>query len=391
MSIVEAVRAAAPVLAEEDAAGARQRRLTDVAWKQLNDTGVLRALQPARWGGGERPLAEFLDAVVEAGRAAPAAGWVAAVVGVHPWQVALFPEETQREIWGDDPARALASSYTPTGKVEPVAGGYRVSGRWSFSSGCLHTDGVILGGVAGRRQWNGTQVADFTSVILDRDQYVIEDTWHTAGLAGTGSNDIVVDDVFVPARRAQSHVDYTYDLGTPLPGREVNPGALYRLPWAVVFNAIIAAGALGAAQGFVDAWTDATRTRRSNYGGLLRDDALIQQHLAENQYTVDAGLLKLRRVAVELTGIAEAGEWPGRELRARHRYDLARSAQDAGAAVTRLMRVSSGRTAFTGHPLHRRFQDVTAAIGHAFLLAGPLGQAYAAMRLGADNAPAVHL
>ncbi|RSN66953.1 acyl-CoA dehydrogenase [Actinomadura sp. WAC 06369] len=390
MSIVDAVRAAAPVLAAEDAAGARQRRLTDLAWKHLQDTGVLRALQPARWGGAETPLAEFLDAVVEAGRAAPAAGWVTAVVGVHPWQVALFPEEAQREIWGDDPARTLASSYTPTGKVERADGGYRVSGRWSFSSGCLHTDGVILGGIAGERDWNGAPVADFVSVILDRDQYAIEDTWHTAGLAGTGSNDIVVDGAFVPAHRAQSHVDYTYGLGTPLPGREVNPGALYRLPWAVVFNAIIAAGALGAARGFVDAWTAATRDRRTA-AGPVREDHLVQRHLAENAYAVDAGITGLRAVAAELTATAEAGEWPSRETRARHRYALARSAQDAGAAVTRLMRASSGRTAYTDHPLHRRFQDVTAAIGHAFLLADPLGRAHGALALGADDVPAVHL
>ncbi|MBE1536589.1 acyl-CoA dehydrogenase family protein [Actinomadura algeriensis] len=390
MSIVDAVRAAAPVLAAEDAAGARQRRLTDVAWKELQATGVLRALQPARWGGAETSLAEFLDAIVEVGRAAPAAGWVTAVVGVHPWQVALFPEEAQQEIWGDDPARALASSYTPTGKVVRVDGGYRVSGRWSFSSGCLHTDGVILGGIAGERDWNGTPVADFVSVVLDRDQYAIEDTWRTAGLAATGSNDIVAEGAFVPAHRAQSHVDYTYHLGTPLPGREVNSGALYRLPWAVVFNAIIAAGALGAARGFVDAWTDAARDRRTA-AGPVREDHLAQRHLAENAYVVDTGIIGLRAVAAELTAIAEAGEWPSRETRARHRYALARSAQDAGAAVTRLMRVSSGRTAYTDHPLHRRFQDVTAAIGHAFLLADPLGRAHGALTLGAEDVPAVHL
>ncbi|MER5179133.1 acyl-CoA dehydrogenase family protein [Streptomyces sp. NPDC002896] len=391
MSIVEAVRAAAPALAAEDAAGAGQRRLTDVAWKQLNETGVLRALQPARWGGGEVPLAEFLDAVVEVGRANPAAGWVTAVVGVHPWQIALFPERTQQEIWGANPDRAIASSYTPTGRIERVDGGYRVSGRWSFSSGSLHCDGVILGGIAGTREWNGHDVADFTSVILDRDQYRIEDTWHTAGLAATGSNDIVVDELFVPEHRGQSHVDYTYHLGAPLPGRELNSGALYRLPWAVVFNLIIAAGALGAAQGFVDEWVKATRTRRSNYGGMLRDDALIQNHLAENLYAVDAGRLKLRRAAVELTAVAESGEWPSREARAFYRYDVARAAQEAGAAITRLMRASSGRVAYLDHPLHRRFQDVTAAVGHAFLLADPLGQAFSALHLGAEDRPGVHL
>lgn len=391
MSIVEAVRAAGPVLAREDAEGARQRRLTDVAWKQLKDTGVLRALQPARWGGGEVPLVEFLDAIVEVARVAPAAGWLTAVIGVHPWQIALFPERTQQEIWGDDPARTLASSYTPTGKIQRVDGGYRVSGRWFFSSGCLHADGVILGGIVGKREWEGTQVADFTSVILDPGQYVIEDTWHTAGLAGTGSNDIVVEDLFVPEHRGQSHVDYGHHLGVPLPGREVNPGPLYRLPWAVVFNSIIAAGTLGICRGFLDEWTELTRTGRAPHGGPLREDPLVQRHLADGEYVVDAGLLKLRRVAIELTEIAEAGEWPSRELRARFRYDMARAGQDAAAAVTRLLRVCGDHAALLDHPLHRRFQDAMAGVGHAFMLADPLGQAYASMRFGVGNAPSVHL
>ncbi|GAA3733397.1 3-hydroxy-9,10-secoandrosta-1,3,5(10)-triene-9,17-dione monooxygenase [Spinactinospora alkalitolerans] len=391
MTIVGSVRAAAPVLAAEDAGGARQGRLTDTAWAALQETGILRALQPRRWGGGETSPAEFLDAVVEASRVAPAAGWVSAVVGVHPWQVALFGEETQKEIWGDTPDRALASSYTPTGKVTRVPGGYRVSGRWAFSSGCLHCDGVILGGVVGIRDWNGHEVGDFTSVILDRDQYTIDKTWNTAGLQGTGSNDIVVDGAFVPEHRGQSHIDYTYHLGVPLPGRELNTAPLYRLPWAVLFNSVIAAGALGAARGFADAWIEATRERKSPRGGSLCDDPLTQQYLADAVYVVDGGLLRLRRAAEELLEIAEAGEWPERELRAYHRHTMARSAQEAGAAVTRLLRVSSGRTAYLDHPLHQRYQDVMAAVGHAFLVADPLGQTYAAIHLGSQNHPMTHL
>src|SRR5687768_9854900 len=134
-NLADKARAAAPTLVAADAASCEQGKLTDEAVAALRSTGVLRALQPARWGGGETSIAEYAEAVIEIGRHSASAGWVASVVGVHPWQIALFPEETQKEIWGADPDRPIASSYTPTGTIEKVDGGYRVSGRWSFSSG----------------------------------------------------------------------------------------------------------------------------------------------------------------------------------------------------------------------------------------------------------------
>ncbi|GAA0951254.1 hypothetical protein [Actinocorallia libanotica] len=391
MSMIEKARAAAPALAAADAPSAAQGRLTDEAVAALDATGVLRALQPARWGGGEAHLAEYAETVIEIGRASASAGWVASVVGVHPWQIALFPEETQAEIWGEDPARRLASSYTPTGRVEKAPGGYRVSGRWSFSSGSGICDGVILGGIAGRREVNGTEYPDFTSVILDRADYRIEDTWNVAGLRGTGSNDIVVDDVFVPEHRGQSHVLYTHGLGTPLPGQELNDGPLYRTPWAVTFNLIIAAGAVGACLGFYDRWVAETRTRRTNYGQLLREEHQVQNHLAEAAWQLDAAVLKVKRAADELMEHAGRHEIPTLEQRAFWRWDVARAANAATDAVQSLMRVSSGRSAFVDHPLQTRFQDAVAASSHAFLFDDPLAKAWAGRHLGAEELAVVHL
>jgi 3-hydroxy-9,10-secoandrosta-1,3,5(10)-triene-9,17-dione monooxygenase len=391
MSILDNARKAGPELAAADAESAALGYLSDPAWAALQEIGVLRALQPRRWGGGEVPLAEYLATVVEIGRHSPAAGWVASVVGVHPWQIALFDELAQDELWGDDPARVIASSYTPTGKLVPVDGGFTVSGRWSFSSGSHHADAIILGGIAGTREFDGTEYGNFTSVIVDKKDYRIENTWHTAGLQATGSNDIVVDPVFVPAHRSQSHLDYTYGLGTPLPGQARNGGALYRLPWAVVFGAIIAAGAVGAAKGLVDVWTAETRSRRTNYGGVLRDEPGVQNSLAKATWAVDAAELKLQRAAIKLTELAEAGAIPSQEQRAFYRWDVAHAAQVVVDELVLLMRTASGRTAYVDHPLHRRLQDVMAAIGHAFLVDEPLGGAYAGRRLGASNVPEVHL
>lgn len=391
MSMIDKARAAAPALAAADAASAEQGKLTEAAVAALESTGVLRALQPARWGGGEAHLAEYADTVIEIGRASASAGWVASVVGVHPWQIALFPEETQKEVWGDDPGRRIASSYTPTGRIEKVPGGYRVSGRWSFSSGSGICSGVILGGIAGRREVNGTEYPDFTSVILDEADYRIEETWNVAGLRGTGSNDIVVDGVLVPEHRGQSHVHYTHGLGTPLPGQELNDGPLYRTPWAVTFNLIIAAGALGACLGFYDQWVTETRARRTNYGQLLREEPVVQDHLAEAAWQLDAAVLKVRRTASELMEHAERGEIPSPEQRAFWRWDVARSANAAVDTVQALMRVSSGRSAFVGHPLQTRFQDAIAAGSHAFLFDDPLAKAWGGRHLGAEKLAEVHL
>jgi len=176
VNLVERAKQLAPAFAATSAEDARLRRLSDDTWKLLLDNGFVRALQPARWGGGEVPMIDFIDAGFEISRASPSAGWVAGVIGVHPWQLALFDERAQRDMWGDDPATMHSSSYNPTGKAEAVQGGYRVSGRWSFSSGCDHCRGVNLGANVGKIEIGGKALPDFRSFLLFPDQYRIDDT-----------------------------------------------------------------------------------------------------------------------------------------------------------------------------------------------------------------------
>src|SRR5579863_9167382 len=133
-TLLEAVRALAPRLRERTAETDSLRRLPDASWNDLITSGMLSAYQPARWGGGEASPWEFNRAVMEVARIEGCAGWIAGIVGVHPWQTALYPKEAQEEVWGDNPATFSSSSYAPTGKAEKVPGGYRLSGRWSFSS-----------------------------------------------------------------------------------------------------------------------------------------------------------------------------------------------------------------------------------------------------------------
>jgi 3-hydroxy-9,10-secoandrosta-1,3,5(10)-triene-9,17-dione monooxygenase len=380
MSVVLEARRVASQLAANVAADDGMRRLGDPTWKLLLDGGFLRALQPARFGGGEVSLVEFVDAAVELSRASPSAGWVAGVIGVHPWQLALFSDKAQQEMWGTDPATMHSSSYNPTGKAEKVAGGYKLSGRWSFSSGCDHCRGVMLGAICGSREIAGNQVRDFRSFLLMPDQYRIEDNWHVAGLKGTGSKDIVVEETFVPDYRTQSHLNYA--INAPLPGQEVNQGPLYRLPWSVVFNMALAASALGSARGFVEAWTAASRDRKLNSGGRAADDAIVQQRLAEAVWYLDASVARMRADAIELWQMAEAREPASMQLRAQMRWNMNRGCELVGKAVGDLFRAASGRTIFLDHPLQRRFQDVQAALGHAYLQTDPLARAVGGMLLG---------
>ncbi|MEX2207570.1 MAG: acyl-CoA dehydrogenase family protein [Myxococcota bacterium] len=384
MSLVEESRRLAPELAANAADDDGLRRLSDRTWKSLLEGGFLRSMQPKRFGGGEVTLLEFVDATVELSRSSPSAGWVAGVIGVHPWQLALFPEEAQQEMWGDDPTAMHSSSYNPTGKARKVPGGYAVSGRWSFSSGCDHCKAVNLGAIAGARDLGGLAVPDFRSFLLYRDQYRIEDNWNVAGLKGTGSKDIVVDDAFVPEHRSQSHLDYGLNL--PLPGQKLNDGTLYRLPWSVVFNMALASSVLGSARGFVDLWIEQTGTRVLGLGGgRAADDALMQRRLAEATWDLDVALTRMRADAVELWQMAEAREPASMQLRGQKRWNMNRGCEVVVRSLTELFHFASGRSIFLDQPLQRRFQDLHGAMGHAYLGTDPPARSVGGALLGTSK------
>jgi 3-hydroxy-9,10-secoandrosta-1,3,5(10)-triene-9,17-dione monooxygenase len=383
MNLVSEAKRLAPQLAESAARDRELRRLSDQTWKILLEGGFLRSLQPARWGGGEVALIDFVDAMLELARVSPAAGWVAGVIGVHPWQLALFDDRAQREVWGEDAATMHSSSYNPTGKAEKVAGGYQLSGRWSFSSGCDHCGAVMLGAICGSREVAGKPVRDFRSFLLRRDQYQIDDNWHVAGLQGTGSKDIVVAEAFVPEYRSQSHFDYATNLS--LPGQKLNAGPLYRLPWSVVFHMALASATLGSARGFVDLWTAQTRDRTLSFGGRAADDALMQKRLAEATWYLDASIMRMRADAIELGEMAEACKAAPMELRARMRWNLNRGCELVGQAVAELFHAATGRTVFLDHPLQQRFQDLQAAMAHAYLTPDQVARAVGGSLLGTSK------
>lgn len=359
-AVLDAVRELLPTLTERAQDTEDARRVPEASMKALRDNGFFRLLQPARYGGLEASPADFYRGVRLISSACGSTGWVASVLGVHPWQLALFDDRAQQDVWGQDNSTLISSSYAPMGRAKRVEGGYRFSGRWSFSSGCDHAQWVFLGGLVMGDE--GTPV-DFRTFLLPRSDYEIDDVWDTIGLRGTGSNDIIVEDVFVPEYRTLSFMDTGRCYG---PGQAVNPAPLYKLPFATVFCNTIAVPVLGMAQGAYDAYVSWTRDRvRASTGGKAADDTSNQLRIAEAASKIDGAVLQIEHNIEQMLALATAGEKIPMPLRVRVRRDQVNATGAGIVAVDRLFESAGGRALKTGTPIQRFWRDAHAGRVHA--------------------------
>jgi 3-hydroxy-9,10-secoandrosta-1,3,5(10)-triene-9,17-dione monooxygenase len=358
--VLDAVRDLLPGLRERAQETEDLRRVPDENIKALQDSGFFRLLQPRRYEGLEASPVDFYRGVRLISSACGSTGWVSSVLGVHPWQLAIYDDRAQQEVWGDDPATLVSSSYAPMGRATAVDGGFQFSGRWSFSSGCDHAQWVFLGGLVIGDE--GTPV-DFRTFLLPRSDYEIEDVWDTIGLRGTGSNDIIVKDVFVPEYRTLSFMDTGRCYG---PGQAVNDAPLYKLPFASVFSCSISVPILGMAQGAYEAYVGWTKERvRASTGGKAADDSFNQIRIAESAAQLDAAVMQIERNITEELGYAERGEKIPMALRVRVRRDQVNATAAGIAAVDRLFESAGGRALRSGTPIQRFWRDAHAGRVHA--------------------------
>jgi 3-hydroxy-9,10-secoandrosta-1,3,5(10)-triene-9,17-dione monooxygenase len=358
--VVEAVRELLPVLRERAQETEDARRISEESIKALQQTGFFKLLQPSRYGGLESHPVDFYRAVRLISSACGSTGWVASVLGCHPWQLGLFDDRAQREVWGEDDDTRVSSSYAPMGRAKPTDGGFRFSGRWSFSSGCDHARWVFLGGLVLGADGAPT---DFRTFLLPREDYEIDDVWDTIGLRGTGSNDIVVDDVFVPEYRSLSFMDTGKCV---CPGQRVNTGPLYRLPFASVFSCSISVPVIGMAAGAYEAYVSYTRERvRASTGGKAAEDAFNQLRIADAAGRIDAAILQIERNINEEYELAAKGEKIPFPLRMRVRRDQVNATGAAIWAVDRLFESAGGRALKVGTPIQRFWRDAHAGRVHA--------------------------
>ncbi len=384
--LVARARALAPRLREHQERTEADRRVSDEVFEEILDAGLYRVLMPKRYGGLEYGLNNFVDIAFEIARGCGATGWVYSITSKYHYFLAKFPAEAQDEVWGDNRRAVTAASFTPTGTAVPVDGGYRLSGKWMFSSGIDNCEWNIVGAVipsADGEEGKGYFLARTT-------EFGIEDNWDVIGLAGTGSKNAFCEDMFIPAHRFLSIEDC---LSTHPPGTEVNPGHLYRLPLFSGISISLCAPIMGMAQGAYDEFVGGTRERVTRGAALskpvpMAEIPTIQLRIGDAAASIDAARQLVDRDCKDIMATLAAGEELTVEQRARNKGDLGFATQLCVGAVDRLFEAGGGGGLFNDNRVQRFWRDIHAGSSHISMNWDAVGALYGRVSLGLPPGPA---
>jgi 3-hydroxy-9,10-secoandrosta-1,3,5(10)-triene-9,17-dione monooxygenase len=309
------IRATLEQHAEE---GDRLRHLSDANVQALKDTGLCRLMVPARFGGFQTDIHTYIAVMAELGRGCGATAWVASLINVCAWLAGLFPERAQQEVWAANPEAWIAGSLAPHGEATPAHGGWRVTGRWMWASGCMHAQWAACG-IHMKDDQGG--MANLGLSLMPMTELTIEDTWHMAGMKGTGSHTIVARDVFLPEHRFlpyppafQGHyrTEHTDEI-------------VYRAALVPVTVLILIGAQLGIARAALDHTIAKASTRgvtHTNYS-TQRESTGFQMLLADAAMKIETANLHAFRAADDLDRAAASGRHPDVTVRARVRTDTA--------------------------------------------------------------------
>lgn len=342
------------VLAAEADAGEQARRLTDRTVGILQDLGVMSMWVPEALGGLELDFASGLRVMEALARIDASAAWVVFVVCGSTFAAARMSDEAAAIVHGR-PQDLLCGSLNPPGVAEPVEGGYRLTGRWAFTSGRHHAAWLLLSGIV--RGEGGAASSIFC--LIPADCSVVHDTWHTGGLRATGSNDIEVVDVFVPAAM-------TFRISSAGDRRSrYHQGPLYRLPLSGAIGTPIAAVALGIARRAIDAVIDMSGGKTPvGRSSALRHQPVLQADVAKAEAAVCSARCWLYATADSITELAVAHADLPEALRRDLVLASVHATRSAAYAVD-LMHLSGGGSAvYARCPLERALRDMHTVSQH---------------------------
>jgi 3-hydroxy-9,10-secoandrosta-1,3,5(10)-triene-9,17-dione monooxygenase len=377
-TLLERARALIPALKSRSDAATQARCLPAETIRDLQDAGFMRVLQPKRFGGYEHDPQVFFDIQMALAEGCMSTAWVYGVIGVHPFQLSLFDPKAQQDVWDKDNATLVASSYQPVGKVERVAGGFRLSGRWGFSSGCDHCSWVFLGALIPPAEPGGPP--EMRTFLLPRGDYQIVHDWTVYGLQATGSHGIVVENAFVPEHRTHRAID---GFLCKNPGQAVNTAALYRLPWAQVFVRAVSTAAIGALQGALNAYIGIAAKRVStNTGKSTKLDPFALNAAARTQ----SAILEMKTVLMANFDTMMARVRAGEELplpdRIRYRFESSQVVRRCADLCDELMPLLGGRAIYMDSPVVRYWLDINAARAHVANDPAIIGTSLGALYVG---------
>ena len=375
---LECARTLGPQLAARAQACEDLRRCPAETIAELHATGLMRLMQPKRFGGSELGPEAVIDVAFEMSKTCPSTAWVWLNLATHSWNIAQFELRAQQDVWGtDSSALAVTGLAFPCGKARPAEGGYVVSGKWPFGSGVDAAQWMLAGAMTDR----GGSPPERRFFLVPRADFRSLDNWRAYGLAGTGSHDVEVREAFVPEHR--SLAADVFASGLDVPGGKVHADPLYRLPTFAAFGFFLAAVPIGAARGALEQFVAATRTRAGTYtGARLAELAPLQVRIGEAAACVTLADTQLRTDLAELVGLVAAGVAPPVEAKLRWKRNLAFETQLAARAVDTLMAASGAGGLYVALPLQRLFRDTHAAAAHIALTWDVQAAAYGQHALG---------
>jgi 3-hydroxy-9,10-secoandrosta-1,3,5(10)-triene-9,17-dione monooxygenase len=336
------------------------RRLPDSTVTALRESGLCRLMVPKRFGGFETSIRTYIEVMAELGRGCGSTSWVASLINVCAWLTGLFPDRAQQDVWGSDPDAWVAGSLAPHGDAKPVDGGWRVSGRWMWASGCLHAQWAACGI---HMNDDRGETINFGLSLMPMTDLTIEDTWHMAGMKGTGSNTIVATDVFVPEHRFLPYpAAFAGTYRT-----EHTDEAVYRVALVPVTILILVGSQLGMARAALEHVLSKAPARGITHTNMAKqsESAGFQILLAEAAMKIETATLHALRAADDLDGYAAARRHPDLRARARIRADTALVAKCCREAVEILVSAHGTSSMADSNRMQRLWRDVHVASRHA--------------------------
>ena len=338
------IRASAP---ETDA----QRELPRPLFEAMADAGLFQLALPRALGCPEMDLPSYIQVIEEIGKGDASTGWVTNQVAIFATYAARMPREAARAIWIDPPRSVVANTPLASAQAIVVPGGYRVTGRQGFSTGCRHASWLAAHATvseAGRPRPDEGQ-PETRYCFVPRAQAELLDTWQVRGMRGTGTHHFAVNDVFVPEERSVKSVT------APL----VETGPLYRIPRTLVFASGDAAVALGTARCCLATFMElaTTKTPRA-MEALLRDQEMVQNEVGHAEALLRSGRAFLTEAVGQLwAGLTTVGAIT-LEHRATLRLATTHAIRLAVQIVDKVYNLAGATAVYESNPIQRYFQDV---------------------------------
>ena len=356
--MLDRARAIVPRLAERASAAAAARRLPPETIAEYRGAGILRILQPKWFGGQQGRFSLFSRIVEELTYGCASSAWVYAVLAEHQWIIAQYPEEAQIDVWAADPEAVASSSLAPRAAARRVAGGWRLSGRFPFSSGCDYAQWAIIGAFLG-------EIGDprhIAYLLAPLAEVEIVDDWQVLGLAGTGSKSLVLHDVFIPEHRCVTVSDLF--AGTP-PGALVHPEyPVLRAPRGFLVSYSLPPVAIALGRRALDIACAALAGRVSRGVTKLAESEVVQMAIGEAAAAIDVATMLLHTGRESSTAAVSSGRKITEAEALRARRDMVYAQHQVSWAVDRLCEMDGARWVYDSDQLGAIRRDVMTILTH---------------------------